>query len=73
MGNKHIVMSSLVIGGSASSYFPVLWSVFIDCGDEVLDSLVGVDHLILQKEENTQNAFSDLIHTESCILGLVNK
>jgi len=38
MGNKHIVLSSLVTGGSASSDFSVLWSVFNDCGDEVLDS-----------------------------------
>jgi len=58
MGNKHIVMSSLVTGSSASSNFSVLWSVFNDCGDEVLDSMVGVDHRILQKQENTQNAFS---------------
>jgi len=59
MRNKHIVMSSLVTGGSVSSDFSVLWSLFNDCGDEVLDSMVGVDHRILQKEENTQNAFSD--------------
>ena len=58
MGNKHIVLSSLVTGGSASSDFSVLCSVFNDCGDEVLDSTEGVDHHILQKEENTQNAFS---------------
>jgi len=59
MGNKHIVMSSSVSGGSASSDFSVLWSVFNDCGNGLLDSTVGVDHCILQKEENTQNAFSD--------------
>jgi hypothetical protein len=72
MGNKHIVMSSLVTGGSGSSDFSDLWSVFNDCGDEVLDSTVGVNYRILQKEENTQNAFSDSF-IESYTMGLVNK
>lgn len=53
MGNKLIVISSLVIGGFASSDFSVVWSVFHYSGDEMLDSAVCVDHCILQKEENS--------------------
>jgi hypothetical protein len=52
MGNKHIVMSGLVSGGSASSDFSVLWSVF---SDWPRGTVVGVDHCILQKEVNTMH------------------